>query len=106
MVVIPKWSLTVSHMLATEGAEVWINCTGCNWRKPIDLRRLVMQRNPLFCLWDRRPICKTCGRKLLINGHHAAGAIVLPLITHGEDRGVVARLHSEWAWLKTQRTYR
>lgn len=97
MAIIPKWSLTVSHILATPAAEVWIQCSaGCFPRRRLDMARLVMDRNPLFCLWDRRPPCPTCGRAMIINGHHAPDAFVFPLI----EGDASARLHARWRWLR------
>lgn len=95
--IIGRWSFNVGFLLAHQIAEsggVWVSCTYCKRWDPVDLSKLILKRNPLFSLWNRRPPCPTCGRRLSFHAHHAPGAPVIPLIT--DDPHQTDDLHRAW----------
>lgn len=95
--IIGIWSANVGYLLAhkvAEGGNVWVSCTCCKRWDPVDLPKLVIAKNPLFSLWNRRPPCPGCGRPLSFHGHHAPGARVIPFIT--DDPHQTHDLHSAW----------
>lgn len=77
------WNQNVGRMLghAAIGAEVWINCSRCGTRSPVDLAKLVRDRGPLFSLWNRQPPCPTCEGRRFFTGHHGPDTFVRPFTT-------------------------
>lgn len=95
--VIGIWSANVAYLLAhkvSEGGNVWVSCSRCGTWEPVDLAKLVIKRNPLFSLWNRRPPCPGCGQPLSFHAHHAPGARVIPLFT--DDPHQTDDLHAAW----------
>jgi hypothetical protein len=91
------WSSNVGYLLAfqvAEGGGAWVCCSRCKTWEPVDLAKLIIKRNPLFSLWDRRPPCPTCKSPLSFHAHHAPAARVIPL--HNEDPAQSADLHRAW----------
>jgi hypothetical protein len=95
--IIGQWSSNVGFLLAhkvADGGNVWVSCTRCKVWEPIDLPALVIKRNPLFSLWNRRPRCPGCREPLSLHAHHAPGARVIPLLT--DDPRQTDDLHRAW----------
>lgn len=95
--IIGRWSANVSYLLAyqvSEGGGVWVSCNRCGIWKSVNLTKLVIEKNPLLSLWNRRPICKGCKMPLTFHARHAPGARVIPLITDEPD--YTNDLHRAW----------
>lgn len=95
--VIGLWSTNVGYLLAhkvADGGGAWVSCSRCRTWEPLDLAKLVIRRNPLFSLWNRRPPCPKCGERLSFHGHHAPGARVIPFFT--DDPRLTDDLHRAW----------
>jgi len=92
---IPRWSQNVAYLLAHQihdGGRAWLNCTRCKTRREVDLAALIIKMNPLYSLWERRPLCPTCKGAMFVNATWSnKGAFVIPLI--GAD---AADLHAAW----------
>jgi hypothetical protein len=95
--IIGTWSANVGYLLAhqvQDGGGVWVRCAKCATWEPVNLPRLVIERTPLFSLWNRRPPCPACGCKLTFHGHHASGARVIPFTT--DNPAQTNDLHAAW----------
>lgn len=105
--IIPKWSRNLGYMLAnslrvdpeTPPIEVYVGCSRCQTRDrltPTKLAELLLEKGPLYSLWNRRPKCRTCGGERYYSGSSGGpGAIVFPLATDADNVSVVS-IHEAW----------